>query len=94
MMKFNIYATYFNSSCAEWKIVMEKCLESFKHSEIKEDSSYEIEIKSLEDLKKLSQKLNKEYEKYLIDNNDCFSPAKLVVNFEDMTIQIYDFYIE
>ena len=94
MMKFNIYATYFNSSCAEWKIVMEKCLESFKHSEIKEDYFYEIEIESLEDLKKLSQKLNEEYEKYIINNYYCFSPDRLIINFEDMTIQIYDYYIE
>ena len=60
------------------------------------DLNKEIEINSLDELKNLPERFKKNYngnDKEYLDGI-WKPPYKLVINFEDMTITIYDGYLE
>lgn len=69
---------------------------TFKLSCVYGDLNKEIEINSLDELKNLPERFKKNYNG---NNKDLLNgiwkpPYELVINFEDMTIIIYDGYLE
>lgn len=58
----------------------------------------EVEINTLEDLQNLKERLNYNLESYSDKNPDhhsiCDPPYKIIVDFEEHEIRIYDWYIE
>lgn len=58
----------------------------------------EVEINTLEDLENLKERLNYNLESYSDKNPDHYSiwepPYKVIIDFEEHEIRIYDWYIE
>lgn len=86
-MKFRVGSSYFCSEPEEWKkVVCSVCT--------CEDGEYYLEAQTLEELKDKLDKLSKEYEP-LVQLKGCFSlDSTVVINFEDMELTLYDYYLE
>ena len=87
-MKFRVYSIYFDDYSEDWMEVMESVFER------KGDDFY-LEVDTLEQLKSVINTLTKIYEEKLIGNHDCFNiNDEIIVDFKDMTIILYDYYME
>ena len=86
-MKFRVESSYFSNKSEEWKkVVCSVCTY--------EDEGYYLEAQTLEELKDKLDKLSEEYES-LVQLKGCFSlDSTVVINFEDMELTLYDYYLE